>query len=565
MARKKVLIKSVLLAMPNYVMQCFLLPKRVCKDICSAIRKFWWGSKEGENKINWVSWSKLCDNKSDGGLGFRDLYAFNLAFLAKQAFWQEEPFSKRAGDGMWGMVLPLIFGAILGFRGLSLFKCLVLPQQPPPPLVTFTVSRILSIALPIAGMFHCLRSFFWNLMWSQFSRFQSVHRAAEIRVYGTLPAMGPFQLSRLIVWQNKATFHGSLENAVSRVRVFLLTLSGNLCGLYQSLIKSRCFLWRCSHNAIAVCANLNRKGIDVSLYCPRCKTNYETLEHLLFQCKLSRAVWLGSPFCPVVSSMWNSFQFIDWWYSFPHNSYASDTSVNMGAFFVSICWFIWKARNQVYFDGLGWNGTVILEKASALCSEFKAVMVDDHSLQSPAVSKSVPMWRPPLVDVIKLNVDGAVQRANGSVGVGIVARDHWGQIVGMMAIPFIGLFSPRAVEAMAFREALVFAANRGLSKIVLEGDSLQVVQALTQAGKSFADCSSILLDCLVLLSLFSSCTFVHVNRSLTPHLPPRLLLPRLHRRCYLCATKYLLIEKIFSAKQLPRGAHSVHPGRLFRF
>lgn len=48
LAGKEVLLRSVALTMPNYVMQCFLLRKRVCKDICSAVRKFWWGSKEGE-------------------------------------------------------------------------------------------------------------------------------------------------------------------------------------------------------------------------------------------------------------------------------------------------------------------------------------------------------------------------------------------------------------------------------------------------------------------------------------------------------------------------------------
>lgn len=80
LAGKEVLLRFVALTMHNYVMQCFLLPKRVCKDICSAVRKFWWGSKEGERKINWVSWSKLCDR---GVLGFRDLHVFNLALLVK--------------------------------------------------------------------------------------------------------------------------------------------------------------------------------------------------------------------------------------------------------------------------------------------------------------------------------------------------------------------------------------------------------------------------------------------------------------------------------------------------
>ncbi|XP_058726311.1 uncharacterized mitochondrial protein AtMg00310-like [Vicia villosa] len=68
-------------------MSIFLLPSFLIDEIEKILNSFWWGhTKDNSKAIHWLSWDRLSMPKKVGGMGFKNLSAFNYVVLSKQAW-----------------------------------------------------------------------------------------------------------------------------------------------------------------------------------------------------------------------------------------------------------------------------------------------------------------------------------------------------------------------------------------------------------------------------------------------------------------------------------------------
>lgn len=121
-------------------------------------------------------------------------------------------------------------------------------------------------------------------------------------------------------------------------------------------------------------------------------------------------------------------------------------------------------------------------------------------------------WCAPANGWLKINFDGALFKELKAVGVGVVIRNHLGEVMAALSerLPF--WVDSNCAEAYAATKAVELARDLGFTDIHLEGDSLCIVKALREEAEFMSEYGHILLQTVGVCKSFSRFHVSHVGR-----------------------------------------------------
>lgn len=278
---------------------------------------------QNKNKIHWIGWQKLICDKKLGGIGFKDLVCFNQALLAKQAwrlmtdhqsllysifktryFLNTNFLSATLGSRPSNAWRSILFGRELILAGLKrvigngldtnvwIDKWLFEENARRP----VNLQSLMNINLKVHELIDPLTRT-WNVAllrdlfplnddnlimkqqpWSEIDDFYC-WAGTNNRVYNVKTG---YELSSKRA-HKRLFFEAGEFPSINPIldNIWLLKISS----------KIQVFLWKAVKGAIAVEDRLRSRGIHVNDGCYMCAEEFETVNHILFQCPVARQVW----------------------------------------------------------------------------------------------------------------------------------------------------------------------------------------------------------------------------------------------------------------------------------
>ena len=526
-AGKLVLLQYVLSAIPTFPMSCFELPVSICKKIQSVVTRFWWDSNDGKKKMCWVSWEKLTQPKSAGGLGLKDIQWFNKALLAKNS-WRmltnPDCLLARVLLGKYCQNDKLLRVEALntsshGWRGILAGRDLLvehlgkvigngssttiwgelwistdhamLPSSP----VKEDESDLYVSDLILIGTGK------WNL-----ARIKKILPALAEEIMTLRPSLTGANDS--YIWYPVASGSYSAKSgyaAASAAALQVVTQPAALASVnWKKYVwnvgyspKLKLLTWKILHEALPMGVNLERRGVVHNSTCIHCGAT-ETTEHLFLHCPFAVQVWnlipLKIPFNSIhCASFYSVLEASTSWVCLPPTGYSENI-------FYWVVWSLWTTRNHFLFESRHISQLEVAIKALGGAKEWSAAQLDSDASNNNTKVPTLPLLPSMPEETTTCNTNAAWNPISREAGLGWILSNQDTSTLQRSQFQ-THVQSAITAEALAIWAALSHAIHLGVTKIWLRSDSLGLAKAIASITKP-KNLHGVLLDIEALSLVF---------------------------------------------------------------
>jgi ribonuclease HI len=119
----------------------------------------------------------------------------------------------------------------------------------------------------------------------------------------------------------------------------------------------------------------------------------------------------------------------------------------------------------------------------------------EHSSRSDnkGEMRSIEKWKPPPEGWTKINMDGSFVEHTGQAGIGLIARNHLGEVIFTAWKALSRCVSAAEAEAMACAEGAQLAAQWVQGPVIFETDCARVCNAMS-SKEDRSDISFVILE-----------------------------------------------------------------------
>ncbi|XP_042964599.1 uncharacterized protein LOC122298811 [Carya illinoinensis] len=148
---------------------------------------------------------------------------------------------------------------------------------------------------------------------------------------------------------------------------------------------------------------------------------------------------------------------------------------------------LWTRRNMMIFERKFESPRKVLTAAMTSLQNFQGARAALNQLKGPNVqTRKDTKWKPTDEGVSKVNFDAAIDKNNYKLGLGIVARNHVGEVLFTLSSSKLFSGNSDMAKAAALWRAMELVLELDVRMVVFEGDSDRVIKGVTDVGGNYA-------------------------------------------------------------------------------